>query len=92
MHLDSENYDVNEIVSRLLCKDEADKPIDFITFSKKWISETSIKGKDNYTTALNSFVLFLGKEELEIKKFTVDLLEDYNEYLIKARKERVKAL
>ncbi len=45
MHLDSENYDVNEIVSRLLYKDEAKKPIDFIAFSKKWISETTIKGK-----------------------------------------------
>ena len=34
LHLDSDNYDVNEIVNRLLNKDEADKPIDFIAFSK----------------------------------------------------------
>jgi hypothetical protein len=38
MHLDSENYDVDEIVNRLLNKDETDKPIDFIAFSKNWIS------------------------------------------------------
>lgn len=92
MHLDSDDYDVNEIVSRLLCKDEAEKPIDFIAFSKKWISETTVKGKDNYTTALNSFTRFLGKEELEIKKITVDLLEQYRDYIIKVRKERVKTL
>jgi len=90
LHLDSEHYDVNEIVNRLLCKDEADKPIDFIAFSRKWISETTIKGKDNYTTALNSFVRFIGKEELEIKKITVDLLENYRDYLIKVREERVR--
>ena len=92
LHLDSGNDDISEIVNRLLCKEEAEKPIDFIAFSKKWISETTIKGKDNYTTALNSFIRFLGKEELEIKKITVDLLEQYRDYIIKVRKERVKAL
>ena len=76
----------------MLCKEEAEKPIDFIAFSKKWISETTIKGKDNYTTALNSFIRFLGKEELEIKKITVDLLEQYRDYIINVRNERVKAL
>ena len=92
LHLDSGNDDISEIVNRLLCKEEAEKPIDFIAFSKKWISETTIKGKDNYTTALNSFIRFLGKEDLEIKKITVDLLEQYRDYIIKVRKERVKAL
>ena len=92
LHLDSKNSDVSEIVNRLVCKEESEKPIDFIAFSKKWISETTIKGKDNYTTALNSFIRFLGKEELEIKKITVDLLEQYHDYIIKVRKERVKTL
>ena len=92
LHLDSGNDDISEIVNRLLCKEEAEKPIDFIAFSKKWISETTIKGKDNYTTALNSFIRFLGKEELEIKKITVDLLEQYRDYIVKVRKERVKVL
>ncbi|MCR4958492.1 MAG: site-specific integrase [Prevotella sp.] len=90
LRLDSEQYDVNEIVNRLLCKDEAEKPIDFIGFCKKWICETTIKGKDNYTTALNSFIRFLGKEELEIKKLTVDLLEKYRDKIMKEREERVK--
>ena len=67
LHLDSENYNIDEIVMRLQNKDEAEKPIDFIAFSKKWISEATIKGKNNYRTTLNSFIRFLGKEELEIK-------------------------
>lgn len=92
LHFDSDNCDVSEIVNRLICKEEAEKPIDFIAFSKKWISKTTIKGKDNYTTALNSFIRFLGKEELEIKKITVDLLEQYRDYIINVRNERVKAL
>ena len=92
MHLDSENYDVNEIVSRLLCKDEAEKPIDFIAFSRKWVTEATIKGKDNYNTALKSFIRFIGKEELDIKKITVDQLEQYRDYIIKVRAERVKKM
>ena len=90
MHLNYDEYDVNEIVSRLLSKDEAEKPIDFIGFCRKWINEATIKGKDNYATALNSFIRFIGKEELEIKKVTVDLLKGYRDYIIKVREERVK--
>ena len=92
LRIDPENYDVNEIVNRLLNKEEADKPIDFIAFSRKWISETSIKGKDNYTTALKSFIRFMGKDELDIKKLTVDLLEKYKDYLNKVRDERIKLM
>ena len=92
LHLDSDNYDVNEIVNRLLCKEEAEKPIDFIEFSRKWIRETSIKSKETYTTGLNAFVRFIGKEEWDIKKITVDLLENYRDFLLKERKQRVKRL
>ena len=92
MCLDSENYDVTEIVNRLLNKEEADKPIDFIAFSKNWIAAAPIKSKDTYMTGLNSFIRFLGKDELDIKKVTVDLLEQYRDYIIKVRNERVKTL
>lgn len=92
LHLDSEKYDVNEIVNRLLCKEEAEKPIDFIAFCRKWISEATIKGKDNYNTALKSFIRFLGKDNIEIKKITVDLLEKYRDYLMKMRELRVKQM
>ena len=92
LNVDLEKADVEEIVNRLLCKEEAEKPIDFIAFCRKWISETSIKGKDNYNTALKSFIRFLGKDNIEIKKITVDLLEKYRDYLIKMRELRVKQM
>ncbi len=91
MHLDSENYDVNEIVSRLICKDEAEKPIDFIAFSKNWIATSSGRSKDIYTTGLNAFIKFIGKEELDIKNITVDLLEHYRDYIINVRANRVRS-
>ena len=92
LHLDTGNYNVDEIVNCLLCKEEAEKPIDFIAFCRKWISETTIKGKDNYNTALKSFIRFLGKDDIEIKKITVDLLEKYRDYLLKTRELRVKQM
>lgn len=92
LNVDLEKADVEEIVNLLLCKEEAEKPIDFIAFCRKWISETSIKGKDNYNTALKSFIRFLGKDNIEIKKITVDLLEKYRDYLIKMRELRVKQM
>ena len=92
LHLDNENYDVCEISDRLLNKDEADKPIDFIAFSKYWISNASIRSKDIYTTGLKAFIRFLGKEEIEIKRITVDLLEQYRNYILMERAQRVKKL
>ena len=92
LHIDTENLDLNEIVMRLQNKDEAEKPIDFIAFSKNWIATAPIKSKDTYTTGLNAFIRFIGKDELDIKKITVDLLEQYRDYIIKVREQRVKAL
>ena len=92
LHLDPENYDVNEIVNRLLNKEEADKPIDFIAFCREWLSNTPIRSKAIYTNSLNALIRFLGKDELEIKKLTVDLLEQYRDHIIKVREQRVKKL
>ena len=92
LHIDTENLDLNEIAMRMQNKDEAEKPIDFIAFSKNWIATAPIKSKDTYTTGLNAFIRFIGKDELDIKKITVDLLEQYRDYIIKVREQRVKAL
>ncbi len=92
LNINTDGLDLNEIVYLLQNKDEAEKPIDFIAFCKKWISEATIKGKDNYTTALNSFIKFLGKEELNIKEITVDLLEKYRDYIIEVRARKVKQM
>ena len=90
--IDVEGLELNEIVCRLQNKDEAERPIDFIAFSREWIGQTTIKGKDNYSIALNSFVRFIGREELNIKLITVELLEQYRDYLIKVREEKMERL
>ena len=92
LNLDSGDYDLTEIINRLQNKEEAEKPIDFIAFSRKWIAEAPIKSKETYTTGLNSFIRFIGADTLEIGKITVDLLEQYKEYLLTTRAERVKKL
>lgn len=92
LHIDSENCDVNEIVNRLINKDEVDKPIDFIAFCREWICNTPIKSKDIYSNSLKSFIKFLGKEELEIKKLTVELLEQYRDHINNVRAHKVKKL
>ena len=92
LNVDLEKADVEEVVNCLLCKEESEKPIDFIAFSRKWISETAIKGRDNYNTTLKSFIRFLGKDNIEIKKITVELLEKYRDYLMKMRELRVKQM
>ena len=92
LNVDLEKADVEEVVNCLLCKEESEKPIDFIAFSRKWISETAIKGRDNYNTALKSFIRFLGKDNIEIKKITVELLEKYRDYLMKMRELRDKQM
>ncbi len=71
LHIDTENLDLNEIVMRLQNKDEADKPIDFIAFSKNWIATAPIKSKGTYTTGLNAFIRFIGKDELDTGKFFI---------------------
>ena len=92
LHLDFENYDVGEIVNHLLNKEEAEKPIDFIAFSKNWIATSSGRSKDIYTTGLNAFIKFIGKEEFDIKNITVDMLEHYRDYIINVRANRIKRL
>ena len=92
MHLDSDYYNVNEIVNRLLNKEECEKPIDFIAFCKNWIVTKPIGSRDIYTTSLKAFMRFIGKEELDIKRITVDLLEKYCDYILNVRAERVKKL
>jgi len=92
LHIDTENLNLNEIVMRLQNKDEAEKPIDVIAFSKEWIATAPIKSKETYTTGLNAFIRFIDKDELDIKRITVDLLEQYRDYIIKVREQRVKKL
>lgn len=71
---------------------EKKQTIDFIKFSREWITSTTIKGAPNYTTAVNALVRFIGKEELNINLITLDFLESFKVFLNKEREVRTKKL
>ena len=61
MQVDLKNYTLKEIMAGLEGELRKQEKIDFILFSREWISKATIKGAANYTTTLNAFVAFLGK-------------------------------
>ena len=66
--------------------------IDFIQFSREWIAHATIKGAENYTSAINAFVQFLEKDKLIIQQLTTSLLKDFMDYLVRKREEKMKLL
>ena len=66
--------------------------IDFIKFSREWITSTTIKGAPNYTTAINALVRFIGKEELDVNLITTNFLDSFKAFLNKEREVRTKKL
>ena len=83
---------MDEILDLLKADDERQKPVDFIQFCQWWIATTSIKGKKNYQSAVNSFIAYLGTEHLEASKLTTLMLNGFMDYLKNQGKQREKAL
>ena len=92
MHLEAETLDVNEIVARLTNREESDKPVDFIKFSKEWIDNSTLKGAVNYTSALNSLIRFTKSERLYTHQITSDFLQEFMAFLLNESKERAELL
>ena len=92
LQLDQNHYSLDEIIEFLNGEQEKQQTIDFIKFSREWIASTTIKGAPNYTTAINAFVRFVGKEELDINLITLDFLEQFKAFLIGERDARTKKL
>ena len=92
MQVDINGYTLDEIFNRLRFKEQKDKEIDFIQFSRQWIEKATIKGASNYKTVINSLVSFLGKDELNVKEVTISFLNKYIQYLNQRRNERIKEL
>ena len=90
--VDQHNYSLDEIFDLLNHEQEKQQTIDFIKFSREWISSATIKGAPNYTTAINALVRFIGKEELDINLITLDFLESFKAFLNKEREIRTKRL
>ena len=92
LQLDIKSYTLDDIIAHLKGEQKRTEKIDFIQFSRNWIASATIKGAENYTTAINSFVTFLGQEELDIKLLNKSLLENYMKYLIDKRELKIKKL
>lgn len=89
LQIETNNYTLDEILT--IIKDERERitEVDFIHFSKEWISTTDCKGAKNYRSALNAFMSFLNKDSLDINMITRDMLSQFMEYLTKKREKQV---
>ena len=92
LQVDSNNYTLDEIIEIIRADEERQKPIDFIQFCQSWIATTTIKGKNNYKSALNAFIAYLGTDHIEASKITASVLNGFMDYLKKRSTEKAKAL
>ena len=92
LQLDINHYTLDGIIAHLKDEQMKSQEIDFIQFSREWITHTTIKGAGNYTTAVNALVAFLGQEELKINQLTKGLLERFASYINARREAKVKEL
>lgn len=92
LHVDSNNYTLDDIMELLQADEERQKPVDFIRFCQRWIEITPIKGKKNYQSALNSFTTYLGLDYLETSKLTANVLNGFMDYLKRRNQQKAEAL
>lgn len=92
LQIDINSYTLDEIIALLKGEQMKSQEIDFIQFSREWIAHATIKGAENYTSAINAFVQFLEKDKLIIQQLTTSLLKDFMDYLVRKREEKMKLL
>ena len=80
---------LDDVFDYLKSERERTRSIEFIQFCKEWLETTSIKGRKNYQSALNSFMNYLGKEHLKTDEVTSQLLNGFKAYLNLKREELV---
>lgn len=73
------NVDAAYIVERITATKVGG--IDFFSFADEWLENTTIKGKKNYLTMLNSVETYNGKRSLPLELITYSWLQGYENYL-----------
>lgn len=68
---------VEDLVDHLTGKRDKNGGIDFFVFADEYLAKSSIKGKKNYQTMLNSLERHLGKRKLSFSDITYAMLDDY---------------
>ena len=86
LQLNINHYTLDDVLIHLKGEQKKAQDVDFIQFSRGWIAHATIKGAENYTSAINSFVQFLGKDNLCINKLTASLLKGFMDYLVRRKK------
>ena len=92
LQVELNHYTIDEVMDYLDGEHQKQQTIDFIKFSREWITSTTIKGAPNYTTAINALVRFIGKEELDVNLITTNFLDSFKAFLNKEREVRTKKL
>lgn len=91
LNLELNSMAIDDIVDYLKTSKDNKEGIDFVSFSHKWCaSHTEIKGIKNYTTAINSFCTFFGRESILCSEVTVQKLREFEMSL--AEKKRAQSL
>ena len=92
LQIELQNYTLEEVFDILDGEREKQQTIDFIKFSREWISTTTIKGAIIYSTSVNALIRFIGKDTLDIKLITTDFLEQFKSFLERERDVRTMKL
>lgn len=81
LYLEINDMPFEKIIERLKEKDE-NGSINFVSYARTWLMENeNKKGIKNYTTALNAFCRFMGREVIYCNEFSEQLMKDFESYL-----------
>lgn len=92
LDIDEDSYSLDAILSMIRYSTQKSMGVDFILFCRTWIKNAPIKGAANYTTALNAFIRYIGKDSLNTKDITTDLVEGFKDFLLKEHLSKVDKL
>ena len=76
-----EEWDVDRVVEHIRYSLTAESfSLDFIAFGREFIKGKDVGTRASYTTALNAFARFLGKESIDVNDITRTLLVEFQEW------------
>ena len=85
------DMDIDAIVDVMKSNKGDQSDIDFISFARKWCeAHSGLKGIKNYLSAINSFCLFFGREQILCSEINVKTMKAFEEFL--TNKRRAKSL
>lgn len=88
------NMDVDSLIEKMKFHLNDDEPftLEFIAYGRQFASRLPKYSGANYNTALNSFLLFLEKDSIDISEITSSLMRRYEEHLVKKHGPEARAV